>query len=99
MVTHNTTDFQNIPGLRLDDWLTPLSGAGYTARLRWSRREPEVDAPAAGRNGGAIGFISECTHRGRHLRGQVTTRYASRSCTAPASLPTPPLKLAGTGSG
>jgi len=23
MVTHNTADFQNIPGLRLDDWLTP----------------------------------------------------------------------------
>jgi tRNA(fMet)-specific endonuclease VapC len=22
MVTHNTADFQNIPGLRLDDWLT-----------------------------------------------------------------------------
>jgi tRNA(fMet)-specific endonuclease VapC len=23
VVTHNTTDFQNIPNLRLDDWLTP----------------------------------------------------------------------------
>jgi tRNA(fMet)-specific endonuclease VapC len=23
MVTHNTADFQNIPGLRVDDWLTP----------------------------------------------------------------------------
>jgi tRNA(fMet)-specific endonuclease VapC len=23
MVTHNTHDFQNIPGLRLADWLTP----------------------------------------------------------------------------
>ena len=23
MVTHNSADFQNIPGLRLDDWLTP----------------------------------------------------------------------------
>jgi tRNA(fMet)-specific endonuclease VapC len=23
MVTHNTKDYQNIPGLRLDDWLTP----------------------------------------------------------------------------
>ncbi len=23
MVTHNTRDFQNIPGLRLDDWLIP----------------------------------------------------------------------------
>ena len=23
MATHNTSDFQNIPGLRLDDWLTP----------------------------------------------------------------------------
>lgn len=23
IVTHNTADFQNIPGLRLDDWLTP----------------------------------------------------------------------------
>ena len=23
LVTHNTADFQGIPGLRLDDWLTP----------------------------------------------------------------------------
>jgi tRNA(fMet)-specific endonuclease VapC len=23
VVTHNTADFQNIPGLRLDDWITP----------------------------------------------------------------------------
>jgi hypothetical protein len=23
MVTHNTADFRNIPGLRLDDWLAP----------------------------------------------------------------------------
>jgi tRNA(fMet)-specific endonuclease VapC len=23
LVTHNTADFQNIPGVRLDDWLTP----------------------------------------------------------------------------
>jgi tRNA(fMet)-specific endonuclease VapC len=23
LVTHNTVDYQNIPGLRLDDWLTP----------------------------------------------------------------------------
>jgi tRNA(fMet)-specific endonuclease VapC len=23
MVTHNTKDYHNIPGLRLDDWLTP----------------------------------------------------------------------------
>ena len=23
LVTHNTADFQNIPNLRLDDWLTP----------------------------------------------------------------------------
>jgi tRNA(fMet)-specific endonuclease VapC len=23
MVTHNTADYQNIPGLRLDDWLIP----------------------------------------------------------------------------
>lgn len=23
LVTHNTADFQNIPGLRLDDWLVP----------------------------------------------------------------------------
>ena len=23
MVTHNTADYQHIPGLRLDDWLTP----------------------------------------------------------------------------
>jgi tRNA(fMet)-specific endonuclease VapC len=23
MVTHNTADYQSIPGLRLDDWLTP----------------------------------------------------------------------------
>jgi tRNA(fMet)-specific endonuclease VapC len=23
LVTHNTSDYQNIPGLRLDDWLTP----------------------------------------------------------------------------
>lgn len=23
MVTHNTKDYQNIPGLHLDDWLTP----------------------------------------------------------------------------
>ena len=23
LVTHNTKDYQNIPGLRLDDWLTP----------------------------------------------------------------------------
>ena len=23
LVTHNTTDYRNIPGLRLDDWLTP----------------------------------------------------------------------------
>jgi predicted nucleic acid-binding protein len=23
LVTHNTNDFRHIPGLRLDDWLTP----------------------------------------------------------------------------
>jgi tRNA(fMet)-specific endonuclease VapC len=23
LVTHNTADYQNIPGLRLGDWLTP----------------------------------------------------------------------------
>jgi tRNA(fMet)-specific endonuclease VapC len=23
LATNNTADFQNIPGLRLDDWLTP----------------------------------------------------------------------------
>jgi tRNA(fMet)-specific endonuclease VapC len=23
LVTHNTADYQRIPGLRLDDWLTP----------------------------------------------------------------------------
>jgi tRNA(fMet)-specific endonuclease VapC len=23
LVTHNTADYQNIPGLRLDDWLLP----------------------------------------------------------------------------
>jgi tRNA(fMet)-specific endonuclease VapC len=23
LVTHNTTDYRNIPGLRLDDWLAP----------------------------------------------------------------------------
>ncbi len=23
LVTHNTADYQNIPGLRLDDWLIP----------------------------------------------------------------------------
>lgn len=23
LVTHNTVDFQHIPGLRLDDWLAP----------------------------------------------------------------------------
>jgi tRNA(fMet)-specific endonuclease VapC len=23
LVTHNTADFQHVPGLRLDDWLTP----------------------------------------------------------------------------
>jgi tRNA(fMet)-specific endonuclease VapC len=23
LVTHNTADYQHIPGLQLDDWLTP----------------------------------------------------------------------------
>ena len=34
--------------------------------------------------------------RGRHLRGRVPTRYASRSCIAPPSLPTRLDNLAGT---
>lgn len=43
LVTHNTTEFQRVPGLKVEDWKGPTSPPPAAPRLQRSRAKPRSD--------------------------------------------------------
>jgi tRNA(fMet)-specific endonuclease VapC len=43
LVTHNTTEFQRVPGLKVEDWKEATSSASAASRLQRSQAKPRSE--------------------------------------------------------